>query len=103
MPITSDERLKILDISLEFFNILEKRYKIRQILLFWKNLMTKETWNNLKSSITGFYLYYIHIKDGNSLNPGFLNSDLIESLFCQKKWIRNGLNTNPALAQYGQS
>jgi hypothetical protein len=45
----------------------------------------------------------MHIKVGNSLIPGYFNSDLIENLLCQQRGIINGLNTNPILAQYGPS
>lgn len=39
----------------------------------------------------------------NSINPGFLNSDIVENLFGQQRGVRNGLNNNPTLAQYGPS
>lgn len=66
--------------------------------------MTEETRDDLNSSVTGFLsLCKLHIKGGNSINPGYLNSDLIENFFCQQRGIRNGLNTNPTLAQYGPS
>ena len=39
----------------------------------------------------------------NSINPGYLNSDIVENLFEQSVVLRNGLNSNPTLAQYGPS
>ena len=45
----------------------------------------------------------LKLEHGNSINPGYLNSDLVENLFCQQRGIRNGLNTNPTLLQYGPS
>jgi hypothetical protein len=66
--------------------------------------MTSQTRDDVNSSISGFTsLCKLHVKNGNSLNPGFMNSDLVENFFCQQRGIRNGLNTNPTLAQYGPS
>jgi hypothetical protein len=43
------------------------------------------------------------ISHSNSINPGYINSDIIENNFCQLRGIYNGLNTNPTLAQIGPS
>lgn len=40
---------------------------------------------------------------GNSINPGFINSNLIENLFGQQRGVRNVLNSNLTLKQYGPS
>jgi hypothetical protein len=40
---------------------------------------------------------------GNSINPGYFNSDIVENLFGQQRGIPNGLNANPTLKQYGPS
>ncbi|CAC5364212.1 unnamed protein product [Mytilus coruscus] len=40
---------------------------------------------------------------GNSISPAFLNPDLIENHFCQKRGICNGQNTNLTIKQYGPS
>lgn len=53
----------------------------------------------MNSSIQGF----ISIPHGNSINPGYINSDIIENNFCQLRGIHNGLNTNPTLSQIGPS
>ena len=66
--------------------------------------MTQETRDDLNYSVSGFLSFCnMQVKGGNSVNPGFLTSDLIENFFCQQIGIRNGLNTNPTVAQYGPS
>ena len=100
----SDERLKSLETILSFFNSWETQVQSSKAYTSKKNLMTEETRDDLNSSVSGFLsLCRIHVKSGNSINPGYLNSDLVENFFCQQRGIRNGLNTNPTLAQYGPS
>jgi hypothetical protein len=56
----------------------------------------------MNSSLAGFIsLINLHVKNGHSITPGYMNSDLVENYFCQQRGIRNGLNSNPTLAQYG--
>ena len=40
---------------------------------------------------------------GNSINPGYFNSDIIENVFVQQRGMRKGLNSNTTLKQYGPS
>lgn len=46
------------------------------------------------------YRICLHVSSGNSINPGYMNSDIVENLnlFCQQRSIRNGLTTNPTLS-----
>lgn len=91
---TSDERLKTLENSLQFFNSWETNIKSDNSFSVKKNLMTEETRADLNSSISGFLsLCNIHVKDGNSINPGFFNSDIIENFFLptegDKEWLKH--------------
>jgi hypothetical protein len=100
----SDERLRSLETILNFFNTWEEQVLHSKSCIPKKNLITQETRDDLNSSVSGFLsLCKLHVRDGNSINPGYFNSDLIENFFCQQRGIRNGLNTNPTLAQYGPS
>ena len=99
----SDTRLdKLLDV-LAFFNTWEqnaggKDAEIKQS----PNLITKETREDINSAITGFIqVCKKAVSLGLSVNPGFFNSDGVENFFCQQRGLRNGMNTNPTLAQYG--
>lgn len=66
--------------------------------------MTQETRSDLNSSLMGFVsLCKLRLNEKNTINPGYLNFDIVENLFGQQWGIRNGLNTNPTLAQYGPS
>lgn len=66
------------------------------------HFLTRETAEDLQSSLVGFIaLCQLHLTSGNSINPGYINSDIVEKFFCQQRGIRNGLNTNPTLSQYG--
>ncbi|XP_061171803.1 uncharacterized protein LOC133181293 [Saccostrea echinata] len=105
-PVTSMEDPRIAEIfqALQFFNRWEADTLDSSPTLAKKNLMTKETRDDINSSLVGFTsLCRQTIGKGNTLNPGFLNSDLIENFFCQQRGIRNGLNSNPTLAQFGKS
>lgn len=100
----SDNRIKSLQDCLSFFNKWEEDVITSDLYLKEKNLFTQETRDDLNSSITGFIsVCNLLLGNGNSINPGYFNSDIIENLFGQQRGIRNGLNTNPTLAQYGPS
>ena len=100
----SDERFDSLKDVLLFFNTWESFILSSNAYTASKHLMSQETRDDIKSSITGFLsLCSLKLEHGNSINPGYLNSDLVENLFCQQRGIRNGLNTNPTLLQYGPS
>lgn len=69
-----------------------------------KNLMTLEIRTNLDSALLmGFISLCKNMLNGknNSINPCYLNSDIVENLFGQQCELRNGLNNNPTLVQYG--
>lgn len=67
-----------------------------------KNHITSETRTDINSSIVGFVsLCKLFLTGQNSINPGYLNSDIVENLFGQQRGLRNGMNTNPTVAQYG--
>jgi hypothetical protein len=100
----TDDRLTVLKDVLGFFNSWESEISSSTTYTDNKNLMTQQTRNDTNSSITGFVsICDLHVKNGNSINPGYLNSDLVENFFCKQRGIRNGLNTNPTLAEYGPS
>lgn len=103
-PISNVQDLRLLKLKrvLELFNQWESNVSECADLSPAKHLMTTETRDDLNSSITGFIsLCELVVGNGSSVNPGFLNSDLIENHFCQQRGIRNGLTTNPTLAQFG--
>ena len=98
----SDKRLKDVCRVLEYFNDWQDKVTSSDTHSVKKNLITSQTREDINSSIQGFVsLCDISIKNGNSVNPGYINSDLIENNFCQQRGIRNGNNTNPTLAQFG--
>ncbi|KAL3857566.1 hypothetical protein ACJMK2_012217 [Sinanodonta woodiana] len=100
----SDPRLDMLHEVLSFFNTWEKTVSESTILVSQKHLMSKETRDDLNSSLMGFIsLCRQHVGNGRAISPGFFNSDLIENFFCQQRGIKNGLNTNPTIQQYGPS
>ena len=98
----SDERIDTLKANIEFFNNWETNIISSKEYSKKKNLMTSQTRDDINPSIMGFIsLINIHVKNGNTITPGYINSDLVENFFCQQRGIRNGLNSNPTLAQYG--
>ncbi|KAJ8318738.1 hypothetical protein KUTeg_003829 [Tegillarca granosa] len=105
-PICSknDKRIELLREILHFFNDWESQIVNSVLYLQAKNLITQETRDDINSAVSGFIsLCDTMLGKGNSINPGFLNSDIVENLFGQQRGIRNGLNANPTLAQYGPS
>jgi hypothetical protein len=100
----SDDRFKSLKETLAFFNQWEHDIEESALHKKEKHLLTQETRDDLNSAITGFTsLCQLRLGKGNSINPGFINSDIVENLFGQHRGIRNGLNNNPTLSQYGPS
>ncbi|CAC5362859.1 unnamed protein product [Mytilus coruscus] len=99
-----DPRLQKLKNVLLFFNKWEKEIEHCKLYSASKNLITFQIREDLNSSIQGFLsLCEQHVGNGNGMNPGYINSDIIENNFCQLRGIRNSLNTNPTLAQIGPS
>ncbi|MES9879371.1 MAG: hypothetical protein ABW185_00625 [Sedimenticola sp.] len=97
-----DPRLTKLQNVVDFFNTWESEIINSPLHCQKKHLITRETRDDINCSVVGFIsLCKLHLGRGNSLNPGFLNSDIVENLFGQHRGIRNGLNDNPTLAQYG--
>jgi hypothetical protein len=97
-----DVRFTTLTKVIKFFNSWETQIVESATFIPKKHLITSETRDDINSSVTGFVaLCQQLVRNGNSINPGFINSDLVENLFGQQRGIRNGLNTNPTLAQYG--
>lgn len=93
----SDDRFKSLQKTLDFLNKWGKDHEDSDTKA--KNLITKETRDDINSTITGFTsLCMLKLGKGNSIN--FINSDIVENLFGQHRGIRNGLNDNPTLSQY---
>lgn len=105
-PILSlnDKRFEVMTKVLKFFNSWEETVEQSVMLVGSKNLFTKETRSDINSSLMGFCSLCKNLSNGeNSIKPGYINSDIVENLFGQQRGIRNGLNTNPTLAQYGPS
>ncbi|KAK3092667.1 hypothetical protein FSP39_005616 [Pinctada imbricata] len=105
-PISSqeDKRFDILQKALSYFSSWEDAVEKSVMLVPSKNLMTMETRTDLNSSLMGFISLCKNMLNGkNSINPGYLSSDIVENLFGQQRGVRNGLNNNPTLAQYGPS
>lgn len=100
----SNKRLDNLREVLIFFNSWEDQVTKSEHGIVSKHLITRETRVDIHSSISGFIsLCQLLIRKGNSINPGFINSNLIENLFGQQRGVRNVLNSNPTLKQYGPS
>lgn len=99
-----DSRIESLNNTLKFFNDWEKSIIDSVLYMASKNLITQETRDDINSSGAGFLsLCTLMLGKGNSINPGYFNSDIVENLFGQQRGIRNGLNANPTLKQYGPS
>ncbi|KAK3109107.1 hypothetical protein FSP39_023224 [Pinctada imbricata] len=100
----SDLRLNSLKNIQEFFQQWEEDISRSIVYNPKKNLITRETRDDIKCSINGFLsLCQLHLGKGDSITPAYVNSDIIENHFCQQRGIRNGLNTNPTIMQYGPS
>ena len=100
----SDGRLKQLKTASQFFLSWKTDVEESPLLVTSKHFLTRETAEDLQSSLVGFIsLCEQHITSGHSINPGYINSDIVENFFCKQRGIRNGLNTNPTLSQYGPS
>ena len=98
----SDPRIASLHQVIIFFNSWEECIEQSIVHSAKKNLITRETRDDINSSLTGFIsLCELQLGKGNSINPGYLNSDIIENHFGQQRGIRHGLDTNPTLALYG--
>ncbi|CAG2197895.1 unnamed protein product [Mytilus edulis] len=68
---------------INFFNTWEETVDKSVMLVNSKNLITRETREDINSSLMGFIsLCEIMLKNGNSINPGYMNSDLV------KKFVR---------------
>ena len=97
-----DRRLTQLTESLKFFNEWEMEVNQQPSLVAAKNLMTKETRDDLNGCIVGFMeVCKRWIAAAISVRPGYFNSDVVENFFCQQRGLCNGMNTNPTLSQYG--
>lgn len=100
----SDNRLHQINSASQFFIDWERDVNESVFLANSKNYLTKETSEDIQSALIGFVsLCQLHESSGNSINPGYMNSDIVENLFCQQRGIRNGLNTNPTMSQYGSA
>ena len=101
---STDRRLQQLREVLRFFNDWEKYAEEFIVYSSLKHLLSKETRDDINSSLTGFTAMCEDLLGKrNSITPAFINSDVIENHFCQQRGTCNGLNTNPTLAQYGPS
>jgi hypothetical protein len=105
MSSIKDERICKLNSIVQFFNSWETDVCESPQYFHGKHLITKQTRDDINSALTGF----VSLCEGNmkdcttSINPGFINSDIVENLFCQQRGMCNGANTNPTLAQFGPS
>lgn len=98
----SDNRLHQINPATQFFIDWEREVNESvSSLANSKSYLTKETSKDIQSALIGFVsLCQLHVSSGNSINPGYMNSDIVENLnlFCQQRSIRNGLTTNPTLS-----
>lgn len=98
----TDPRLAEIKAASQFFESWKRTVEESPFYVASKHFLTRETAEDLQSSLVGFIaLCQLHLTSGNSINPGYINSDIVENFFCQQRGIRNGLNTNPTLSQYG--
>jgi hypothetical protein len=78
-----------------------KNGKLRQTIQK-RELLTKEAREDIKAYILGLLAIVKQVSArGISVKPGYVNSDLVENFFCQQRGLRNGMCTNPTIAQYG--
>ena len=99
---TNDLRIQEIDRAASFFKTWENDVTSNRIYCVKKNLMTNETREDVISALVGFTsLCKRVLPSGIVIVPGYLNSDLVENMFCQQRGILNGANTNPTLQQYG--
>lgn len=91
-----DDRFQSIEKALEFFNNWEATTPDQ------RHLLTKECRDDLNSSVKGFTSMCNRIlQDGDTIKPGYFNSDIVENVFCQQRGICHGNNTNPTVSQYG--
>jgi hypothetical protein len=68
-----------------------------------KKLMSYETQEDVQFCITGFTsICRLRIKDGHSVLPSRINSDVVENFFCQQRGS-HGDNSNPTYLQYSKN
>jgi len=71
-----------------------------------KNLMSTQCMDDIISMLSGIIQClskHFQLVKPIPINPGRLNSDLVENMFCQQRTICNGANTNPTIQQYGHA
>lgn len=92
-----DKRFEMKNNALNYFKSWEEEKSL--LLVASKNLMTQKTRTDINSALHGIISLSKRMLNGiNSINPGYLNSDIVENLF-EQRGVRNGLNSNPTLAQ----
>jgi len=94
-----DKRFEMMNNALNYFKSWEDDVEKSLLLVASKNLMTQKTRTDINSALHGIISLSKSMLNGtNSINPGYLNSDIVENLF-EQRGVRNGLNSNPTLAQ----
>ena len=93
---TTDNRLqKLLQIG-QFFQTWESQIQESTLYSQNKHLITRETREDINCCINGFMsLCKLHVHSGHTITPGYVNSDIIENLFCQQRGTRNGNKHQP--------
>ena len=101
----NDVRIQKLKDVLDWFNLWENNIMSDKSLSKkqkCRSLMTKECRDDLNSCILGFCRIVQNITPtGTVVIPGYINSDIIENVFCQQRGMCHGLATNPTVSQYG--
>ena len=79
-----DKRFEMMNNALNYLKSWEDDVEKSLMLVASKNLMTQETRTDINSALLGIIsLSKIMLNGKNSINPGYLNSDILENLFEQ--------------------
>lgn len=75
----TDTRLTELRTVSQFFKSWRTTVEESPFQVTSKHFLTRETAEDLQSSLVGFLsLCQLHLTSGNSINPGYINSDIVE-------------------------
>lgn len=75
----TDPRLAEIRAASQFFESWKRTVEESPFYVASKHFLTRETAEDLQSSLVGFIaLCQLHLTSGNSINPGYINSDIVE-------------------------
>lgn len=76
----TDPRLAEIRKASQFFESWKRTVEESPFQVASKHFLTRETAEDLQSSLVGFLsLCQLHLTSGNSINPGYINSDIVEN------------------------